>query len=94
MNKPSYKIAGYVTWGSVRGEGPVRASFAEADKDARQDSHGCRRQGGYSDRDVYPIDDEGYVRDDEDYVWPHGPTSAALCVDVASLTASLTECVK
>ena len=75
-------VIGYVTWGSVRGEGPTRATRAEAEADLRRDANGCRRQGGYSDRHVYWIDADGYARDDEGgYVWPHGPSHRALSVD-------------
>lgn len=83
-------IIGYTTWGSVRGLGPIRPvdnSLAEAqqlaERDLRDDQDGCRKQRGYSDRDVYAIDEEGYVVDaDGDNVWPHGRTHRALRVRV------------
>ena len=75
-------VTGYITWGSVRGLGPTRSTREQSERDARRDSHGCRRQGGYSDRQVYALDVEGYARDDDGgYVWPYGRTSRALHVE-------------
>ncbi len=79
----------WVTWGSVRGEGPTRATEEQAERDARADAHGCRRQGGYSDRQVYGVDADGWARTSEGgYVWPHGRTSRALQVDLSALSVS------
>lgn len=71
--------AHYVTWGSVRGLGPVRTDRQRAERDLLDDQNGCRKQGGYSDRDVYGIDNEGYVVTIEgENVYPYGRTCAAL----------------
>ena len=73
-------VKGYTTWGSVRGMGPVRKTLAKADHDLAADQEGCASQRGYSDREVYAIDDEGYVVDTVTgaNVYPHGRTSSAL----------------
>ena len=79
----------YTTWGSVRGMGPIRTTAEQAERDLTSDRRGCRRQGGYSDRSVYAIDDDGYVveldedgqPDSERNVYPYGRTSAALRAD-------------
>lgn len=73
-------LIGWTTWGSVRGMGPVRETLEEAQTDLELDQQGCEEQRGYSDRDVYAIDHEGYVVHPEtgDNVYPYGRTSAAL----------------
>lgn len=79
----------YVTWGSIRGMGPIRKTIEQAERDLRADQRGCRRQGGYSDRFVYAIDADGYVvglnldggPDSDANVFPYGRTSAALRVE-------------
>ena len=72
-------MKGYTTWGSVRGMGPVRQTLAEADYDLAADQEGCASQRGYSDREVYSIDNEGYVVDMIGAnVYPHGRTNSAL----------------
>lgn len=81
-------LVAWVTWGSVRGEGPTRATQEQAQRDARADAHGCRRQGGYSDRQVYGVDEEGWARTtDGGYVWPYGRGSRALQVDLTGILA-------
>lgn len=77
------KMIRWTTWGSVRGQGPIRETRAEAERDYDDDARGCARQGGYSDRAVYGIDEDGWVVDDQGgNVWPHGRTSRALKVDI------------
>ena len=87
--KPVREPKAWVTWGSVRGLGPVRATEDEARRDASEDHDGCTEHGGYSDRDVYAIDDDGFAfavdvdgRVIDDYVWPHGRSGRALKVDL------------
>lgn len=78
------KINGWTTWGMVRGLGPVRDSQDAALRDLTDDSEACGNQGGYSDRDLYAIDQDGYVVDPDtgDNVWPNGRTSRALKVEL------------
>ena len=52
----------YTTYGSVRGQGPVRDSLEAALRDLENDGDGCAAQGGYSDRRVYAIDADGRRR--------------------------------
>lgn len=52
-------IVGYGTYGNVRGYGPRRGTLAAAEMDLGADQAGCRRQGGYSDRQVVAIDSDG-----------------------------------
>lgn len=72
----------YVSWGSVRGFGPIRDSEAEAKADVRRDDAGCAAQGGYSDRQVYAIDEEGYLYREPYgvrlYAYPYGRSHGAL----------------
>lgn len=84
MTNQGLTIKGWTTWGSVRGLGPVRKTEAEASRDLERDQEGCSSQGGYSDRDLYAIDEDGYVVDPAtgDNIWPHGRTSRALKVDL------------
>ena len=51
----------WVTWGDVRGQGPVRRTAARAARDLAADEQGCESQGGYSDRAVYAVDADGYL---------------------------------
>jgi hypothetical protein len=71
----------YTTWGDVGGFGPVRRSLERAEADLRRDIKGCRAQGGYSDRAVYVVDAEGFLRhmDNNALVWPsHGRSHGAV----------------
>lgn len=70
----------YTTWGPVRDRGPIRATEAEAEADLERDRSGCAAQGGYSDRQVYAIDEDGYLVDhDGEPVWPsHGRSNGAV----------------
>ena len=70
----------YTTWGSVRGGcGHDHATREDADLCLELDMDGCGGQRGYSDRQVYESDPEGYyVGDDGEYAWPAGRSGAAL----------------
>lgn len=76
----------YVSWGSVRGLGPIRDSEAEAEADVRRDGADCAKlgNGAYSDRRVYAIDDEGYLYREPYgvrlYAYPYGRSHGALRV--------------
>ena len=72
----------WVTWGRVRGMGPICNTRAEAERSARADAVGCSRQGGYSDRHVFRVDDDGFLIDDHgENVWPpHGRSTGAVRV--------------
>lgn len=50
----------YGSYGPVRGYGPLCDSLMDAEKSVRQDGHGCARQGGYSDRQIVAVDQDGY----------------------------------
>ena len=77
------KVLRWTTWGSVRGQGPIRVTHKEAERDLDRDAQGCAEQGGYSDRDIYGIDAEGWVVDERGgNVWPYGQTSPALRIDL------------
>ena len=76
----------YTTWGPVRGQGPIRATFAEARVDLQSDARACARQGGYSDRRIVAVVD-GRLREVDEWgspggpVWPsHGRSSGAVRV--------------
>jgi hypothetical protein len=62
----------YTTYGAVRGMGPIRTERRVAERDMKSDQDGCAKQGGYSDRDVYEIDSEGFLRTigNRMLVWP------------------------
>jgi len=49
----------YTTAGPVRGIGPRRQTLAAARADLLADREGCAAQGGYSDREVYEVRDDG-----------------------------------
>lgn len=53
----------YVSWGSVRGFGPLRETEREAERDVQKDHTACSRlnDGAYSDRHVYAVDEDGYL---------------------------------
>lgn len=55
----------YTTWGPCRGMGPIRKTRQAAEQDAERDGAGCNQQGGYSDRYVYAIDADGFLRDED-----------------------------
>ncbi len=55
----------FTTYGSVRGCcGHKHTSRAAADKCLADDSSGCGSQGGYSDRQVVLVGDDGYLYQD------------------------------
>lgn len=59
------KIAGYTCIGDTRGQcGVKHATRREAEKCCESDRRGCARQGGYSDRQVAEIGDDGYLYED------------------------------
>ena len=72
----------WATWGSVRGLGPVRSLIGSAIEDLERDRIDCRSQGGYSDRELYAVDADGYVIDPDTgaNVYPYGRTHHALKV--------------
>lgn len=87
------KILGYATYGNVRGLGPTLHRTLDAAQAAvARDQAGCRKQGGYSDRDVYLVDQDRFLRPlwtaheegdiletSDAYVWPsHGRSSGAV----------------
>jgi hypothetical protein len=80
---------GWTTWGDVRGLGPIRGvnERGQAECDLKADGHGCRQQGGYSDRSLYAIDADGYLVEPgtDINVYPYGRTHAALKVDLAEV---------
>jgi hypothetical protein len=77
----------WITWGSVRGQGPIRSTCMDAERDLTEDREGCAAQGGYSDREVYGIDADGYVVDDDGgNVWPYGRTNPALRINAGELS--------
>lgn len=49
----------YGSYGSVRGYGRLFSALAEAERDVRRDGEGCAKQGGYSDRQVVAVDEDG-----------------------------------
>ena len=52
----------FTTYGDVRGGcGKVYDTAEEAHRAVMSDAHGCRRQYGYSDRQVAVIGDDGYL---------------------------------
>ena len=70
----------YTTYGPVRGMGQIRTSREKAMADLADDHAGCATQGGYSDRDIYEIDADGYLIDENgEPVWPpHGKSCGAV----------------
>jgi len=58
----------FTTWGDVRGQGPVYDNAEAADRSLVRDQKACGARGGYSDREVYSIDDEGFLRDELGHV--------------------------
>jgi len=55
--KPDIK---YVTWGPVRRYcGHKHRTIEMAEKCLFQDKNWCKRQGGYSDRNIYRLDCDG-----------------------------------
>jgi hypothetical protein len=50
----------YFCWGSVRGScGHKHRTEEGAWRCLRRDAEGCRQQGGYTDRQVYLVHDDG-----------------------------------
>ena len=63
----------YTTYGDVRGQGPIRKTEAAAEADLIKDQKGCKSQGGYSDRSLCYIGDDGFLYRDSactEVVWP------------------------
>lgn len=74
----------FTTYGDVRGQGKVFDTQHAAENSLAADQRGCAKQGGYSDRQVVAIDEDGYLRQIEDgkaagYIWPSwGKSSGAV----------------
>lgn len=66
---------GYTTYGSVRGgSGGLHRTREAAGRALGRDRRGCRSQGGYSDRQVVAVGDDGYLyHDDACTDWVPGP---------------------
>lgn len=59
-------MVGYTTKGEIRGEcGHTHRSLQAALRCKEADQRGCRMQGGYSDRYVYGVDEQGRLTDEE-----------------------------
>lgn len=59
-------MRGYTTYGSVRGGcGILYKTYDEAEKALERDRRICQRQGGYSDRKVVVVGDDGLLYYDE-----------------------------
>ena len=73
------KIAGYTTYGSVRGCcGHTHTTVEQAERCLNRDESGCSKQGGYSDRSIVAVGDDGYLyrdRDCQDWIPGPGGTS-------------------
>ena len=64
------KIKAWCSWGKTRGLGPRRLSRIDASADVTKDAAMLGGLGGRTDRAVYAIDADGYLRDDaEGYVY-------------------------
>lgn len=71
----------YVTYGDVRGMGPLRETREQAERDLARDRAACGgSNGGYSDREVYEVDEDGFlIGEDGGPVWPsHGRSAGAV----------------
>lgn len=88
MSPDGNPIVRWSSWGSVRGQGPIRLTRARAEDDLDRDAQGCAEQGGYSDRDLIAIDAEGWCWRDVgggsklQLVWPYGRHRRALKIDL------------
>lgn len=62
-------MKGYTTHGNIRGQcGHLHKTAGTAEKCQARDSAGARKQGGYSDRYVAIVDDDGLLQKyDGDY---------------------------
>lgn len=59
-------MATYTTYGNVRGGCGHRHQTSEAaERCLARDQAGCRSQGGYSDRSVAVVGEDGYLYHDE-----------------------------
>lgn len=69
-------VVGYTSYGHVRGQSRRFRTLEAAERDLVSDQRGCEKQGGYSDRHIAYIGDDGYLYHDgecEMVVWPsHG----------------------
>jgi len=77
-------MALYTTYGHVRGLcGHRHQSESAAGQCVARDQNGCASQGGYSDRTVYTIGDDGYLENAQGSpVWPsHGRGCGAVKVN-------------
>lgn len=64
----------FTTRGEIRGQCPHKhKTRAGAQRCLDADSAGCRQQGGYSDREIVVIDDDGNEWEDlgADPLWDH-----------------------
>lgn len=68
----------YTTYGSVRGGCGHRHGYEEtAQRCLDQDRKGCRKQGGYSDRSIAVIGEDGLLYSDANCLYPvPGPGGA------------------
>lgn len=76
-------MRGYTTYGSVRGgSGKLHKTMGAAEKDLEKDQKACSSQGGYSDRTVCVVGDDGFLYTDDDcteVIWPsHGRSTGAV----------------
>lgn len=76
-------MRGYTTYGDVRGQsGTLHRTREAAERALARDQQGCESQGGYSDREVCVVGDDGILYRDEsctDPVWPsHGRSCGAV----------------
>ena len=70
----------YTTYGHVRGQcGHAHKTIEAAVRCLERDRAGCAGQGGYSDRQVCVVDDDGYLADMAgSTIWPsHGRSCGA-----------------
>ncbi len=80
----------YGTWGAVRGFGPLRLDRAAAEADLQLDADGCGKHGGYSDRFVVAVDDEGICyRDLDTDDWVRASSGSAAKYDLKTLSRVL-----
>jgi hypothetical protein len=87
MDQTTTRIV-YSTYGSVRGCcGHRHQSMGAAEKCLAHDQAGCRSQGGYSDRSIVLVGDDGYLyrdmgqmaaEDGDHWIQKNGGTGATI----------------